>query len=235
VKYAKLEKARLNGEVNCKYFSLDPKDLSNDQLGDIRNLNKISHDTAIALIRATLDEGTNLKEVFMDTVGPPDKYRLKLEQEFSEYNIKFVVESKADANYKCVSAASIVAKINRDRMLRDWKFIEPDFNSGGDKHRIFGCGYPGDGITKTWLRAHYDSVFGFPTIVRFSWSTCDRIINISDKCDNKGKVSCVFHCGIAADRQFKEITGKDYEQEVTCNQKHKRATGIAKKINLENF
>lgn len=123
--YDIIDKARMDGKLNFKYFPIQPDDMSNDQLGNVRNLNQISHETAIALIQATLDEGTNITHVYVDTVGPPDKYKSKLDRVFSEYNITFTVESKADANYKCVSAASIVAKVQRDTMLRDWKFIEP--------------------------------------------------------------------------------------------------------------
>ena len=148
---------------------ISPQVLSNDQLGHIRNLNKISHDAAIALIEATIKEGTKLKKVFVDTVGPPDKYQQKLEDHFSHTDITFIVESKADANYRCVSAASIVAKYHRDLLLKEWEFVEPKFNEEG--HKNFGCGYPGDEDTKEWLNKHYDPVFGFPTIVRFSWVT----------------------------------------------------------------
>ena len=95
-----MDEARKVGEMNFKYVPLDPRDLSNDQLANVRNLNKISHDAAIALIEATLKEGTKLKEVFVDTVGPPDKYKEKLESYFSNYDIMFTVESKADDNYK---------------------------------------------------------------------------------------------------------------------------------------
>lgn len=133
---SKIENARLAGELNYKYFPLDPKDLSNDQLGNVRNLNKISHDTAIALIQATLDEGTQLSNVYVDTVGPPDKYKNLLDSHFKGEGIKFVVESKADDNYRSVSAASIVAKFYRDALLKEWKFMEAPFNS--DEHRVFG-------------------------------------------------------------------------------------------------
>jgi ribonuclease H2 subunit A len=34
-----------------------------------------------------------------------------------------------------------------------------------------GCGYPGDSTTRKWLANNVDSVFGFPSIVRFSWKT----------------------------------------------------------------
>jgi ribonuclease H2 subunit A len=48
-------------------------------------------------------------------------------------------------------------------------------------HRQFGCGYPGDKITKTWLTDHIDPVFGFPSIVRFSWKTCYELLEKQGK------------------------------------------------------
>ena len=47
----------------------------------------------------------------------------------------------------------------------NWKFQE------------WGSGYPGDAVTKKFLRDNLDPVFGFPTIVRFSWSTAEKILN----------------------------------------------------------
>jgi ribonuclease H2 subunit A len=37
--------------------------------------------------------------------------------------------------------------------------------------RDFGCGYPGDKDAVSWLKRHLHPVFGFPTLVRFSWQT----------------------------------------------------------------
>lgn len=45
----------------------------------------------------------------MDTVGDPEKYRIKLSEKFP--NVKFVVAKKADSLYPVVSGASIVAKV----------------------------------------------------------------------------------------------------------------------------
>ena len=36
-----------------------------------------------------------------------------------------------------------------------------------------------DPETKAWLQKHVDPVFGFPNLVRFSWSTCVRILETS--------------------------------------------------------
>lgn len=48
-------------------------------------------------------------QVYLDTVGDPDKYRIKLSERFP--SIKFVVAKKADSLYPVVSGASIVAKV----------------------------------------------------------------------------------------------------------------------------
>lgn len=130
------------------------------------NLNEISHDSAIGLINRVLNMGVLLTEVYLDTVGDADKYRIKLSERFP--SIKFVVAKKADSLYPVVSGASIVAKVTRDRALREWVLEETSENM----HRSFGSGYPGDPETKAWLAHHKHSIFGFPTLVRFSWGTC---------------------------------------------------------------
>jgi ribonuclease HII len=50
-----------------------------------------------------------LEKVYIDTVGDPEKYRIKLTEKFP--GIKFVVAKKADSLYPVVSGASIVAKV----------------------------------------------------------------------------------------------------------------------------
>ncbi|XP_073041808.1 ribonuclease H2 subunit A isoform X1 [Primulina eburnea] len=146
---------------------IDPRELSHKMLKKEKiNLNEISHDSAIGLINNVLNLGVLLTEVYLDTVGDAEKYRVKLSEIFR--NIKFVVAKKADSLYPVVSGASIVAKVTRDRALRDWVLDE----TAEHLHRNFGSGYPGDPGTKAWLADHTHSVFGFPTLVRFSWGTC---------------------------------------------------------------
>lgn len=54
--------------------------LSNTMLADWdkggKNLNKISHDTAIDLIKKVISIGFKVKRVFLDTVGSPEKYKM---------------------------------------------------------------------------------------------------------------------------------------------------------------
>ena len=37
--------------------------------------------------------------------------------------------------------------------------------------------YSADPRTKAWLSSHLDPVFGYPTVVRFSWATCRDILD----------------------------------------------------------
>ncbi|XP_004291715.1 PREDICTED: ribonuclease H2 subunit A [Fragaria vesca subsp. vesca] len=146
---------------------IDPRELSAKMLKKIKiNLNEISHDSAIGLVTKVLNMGVLLAEVYVDTVGDTEKYRSKLSERFPCIN--FVVAKKADSLYPVVSGASIAAKVTRDRALREWVFDE----TAGALHKNFGSGYPGDPVTTAWLQNHKHSVFGFPSLVRFSWGTC---------------------------------------------------------------
>ncbi|CAM8995839.1 unnamed protein product [Rhodiola kirilowii] len=146
---------------------IDPRELSAKMLKKEKiNLNEISHCSAMGLVSTVLNRGVLLTEVYVDTVGDPEKYRIRLSEKFPD--IKFVVAKKADSLYPVVSGASIVAKVTRDRALKDWVMDE----TCESMHRSFGSGYPGDPGTKSWLEDHRHALFGFPTLVRFSWGTC---------------------------------------------------------------
>uniref|UniRef100_A0A1J3CEH3 Ribonuclease n=1 Tax=Noccaea caerulescens TaxID=107243 RepID=A0A1J3CEH3_NOCCA len=161
------ESLKLDKSIGWAVDVIGPRELSANMLAKNKiNLNEISHNSAMGLIKRVLDMGVLLTEVYLDTVGDPEKYRIKLCERFS--SIKFVVSKKADSLYPVVSGASIVAKVTRDRALREWLVEE----TGENINTNFGSGYPGDPETKAWLEQHKHSVFGFPSLVRFSWGTC---------------------------------------------------------------
>lgn len=76
-----------------------------------------------------------------------------------------IARHKADQIYSVVSAASIIAKVERDRDIEALK------NDYGD----FGSGYLADKKTmnflKRWLETHYD----YPSCVRKSWKTAKQL------------------------------------------------------------
>jgi ribonuclease H2 subunit A len=167
---------KLKGQLlHAQVTILDPELISNKMCRkDKESLNQLSHTTAINLIQAFLDEGINLSHVYLDTVGPPQSYHSLLERTFhgSYPHLSFTVSEKADSKFKVVSAASIFAKVSRDQTLKNWEFRE----KGVSVSRNFGSGYPSDPNTVSWLNDSVHPIFGFPDIVRFSWSTCEEIL-----------------------------------------------------------
>eukprot|EP01133_Synstelium_polycarpum_P001431 gene1431-1660_t len=131
------------------------------------SLDILSHDSAMGLVRSVLDRGVNVQELYLDTVGPPAKYQAKLQLAFPSIG-KIVVSKKADSLYPIVSAASICAKVVRDQTIAATSFADHRLS---EMSTDFGSGYPSDPVTKKWLVANRDKVFGYPRIARFSWST----------------------------------------------------------------
>ena len=131
------------------------------------NLNSLSHNSAISLIRRFLDKSISVKAVYLDTVGSEAKYEQKLRTLFP--SIHFVVSQKADAKFICVGAASIVAKVTRDRRIAD---IEAFYRTP------LGSGYPGDPITVKFLKRIVHPFYGFPEKhTRLRWKTCENMID----------------------------------------------------------
>lgn len=129
-----------------------------------KSLNEISMESATNLIKKTLELQVNVAEVYVDTVGPPEKYQARLQAIFP--SLKIVVAKKADSTYPIVSLASICAKVSRDQAIKVWKFREGiEVPEDG-----IGSGYPGDPVTKRFLK-NPEPLFGYSRIVRFSWQT----------------------------------------------------------------
>lgn len=79
------------------------------------NLNAQAHDTTIQLIRDVLNQGVNVRKIFVDTVGIAETYQARLQREFPMAEV--TVCKKADSIYPIVSVASICAKVTRDKAL----------------------------------------------------------------------------------------------------------------------
>jgi ribonuclease H2 subunit A len=150
------------------------------------NLNAMSHNAAIDIIRKLLQAGVDIQACYIDTVGIAHHYQRRLEQEFP--GIDFTVESKADANYAVCSAASVVAKVLRDALLQNWTFSEAASSSSSNSCLLpgdnkFGSGYPSDPTCKAWMQNNLAAcpVFGFPDVVRFSWKPAKDALEKSEK------------------------------------------------------
>jgi ribonuclease H2 subunit A len=175
------------------------------------SLNSLSYDAVVRALE-TIRDGYVTKDtspacatkvpiigdIFVDTVGDPEYYKSRLQRSLGQDFGRFTIEKKADATYKVVSGASIVAKVTRDTLMKDWecrtKLPTNQTPIGND----YGSGYPGDPACVQWLLKYMDreKLFLYPAdIVRFSWGTvkelcktqqCKEVIFACDDEDNEG-------------------------------------------------
>ncbi len=99
----------------------------------------------------------------------PERFASNLRKKCNirERDIEIISEFKADVNYPVVSAASIVAKVHRDRSIR-----ELATEIGAE----IGSGYPADPRTIQFLnRLLKEQKDNIPDCVRQSWKTFERL------------------------------------------------------------
>lgn len=80
--------------------------------------------------------------------------------------VELVGENRADVSFPIVSAASILAKVERDRIIAKLR------REYGD----FGSGYLSDVKTQDFLREWFAKFHDFPPIVRRRWSSAQRFL-----------------------------------------------------------
>lgn len=83
-----------------------------------------------------------------------------------EKRCEIVSEHNADRTFKVVSAASIVAKVTRDRAI----------TALSKKYGEIGSGYPSDPVTIAFLSAYIDEYKCPPPIARKSWKTIISLV-----------------------------------------------------------
>ncbi|KAJ3111871.1 Ribonuclease H2 subunit A [Phlyctochytrium bullatum] len=151
--------------------AISPRDISAGMFRRAKyNLNQQAHETTVALVKKIQAMNIRIEELYVDTVGKDTTYQAYLKDQLFGVQ-KITVAKKADSKYPIVSAASIFAKVTRDYMVENWKFTERE-ERVFKLSREFGSGYPGDPKTVAWLRDSMHEIFGYPSIVRFSWATC---------------------------------------------------------------
>ncbi len=106
----------------------------------------------------------------------PERFRDEIKKYVSP-GIDVVAEHRADQNHVVVGAASILAKVVRDR----------EINRLREKYPGLGSGYPSDPETQTfveeWMKTHRD----YPPFIRQSWKTIKK--------HSRGKQTDLTHFG----------------------------------------
>lgn len=127
-------------------------------------LNQLETEAMVAVIRETSPD-----EVYVDALGNrPHRFGRALAAALGAGAPRIVAESRADATYPVVSAASIVAKVERDATIAALT----------EEHGDVGSGYPGDPRTMAFLR-RCRARGAFPACVRRSWRTLDRVMSVT--------------------------------------------------------
>lgn len=93
----------------------------------------------------------------------PEKYKEYVTNLLKNKDIEIISEHKADVNYPVVSAASILAKVVREREMKKIKF----------KYGETGPGYPANQITQKFIKENFEK---HPEIFRKSWKTFKNLV-----------------------------------------------------------
>ncbi len=108
-------------------------------------------------------------ELILDAPDPVEaKYGVRVREHLMKLKShrplpSIISEHKADDTYTVVSAASIIAKVERDLAIDKLK----------ESHGNFGSGYPGDPLTAEFVRRCL-AEGSCPDCVRKSWSTVEK-------------------------------------------------------------
>ncbi|MCK4474802.1 ribonuclease HII, partial [Candidatus Bathyarchaeota archaeon] len=153
-------------------IKLTPKDIDNVvQTGKkLHRLNRLEAQTMAKIIEmlkpdiAYVDASDVLEERFKKHI-----------LECVPFTVEIVSEHKADRNYPIVSAASIIAKVERDKEIAELK----------EKHGDLGCGYPTDQKTISFLRQYIKEFGEYPDFVRKSWKPAKKIKRENDSRQTK--------------------------------------------------
>jgi len=139
-----------------KYIIIDPKTI--DYYVYKNKLNYLELENMIKII-----EEIKPDKVIIDSPIVNIKKVIEYIKSNLKINIELVVENKADKNYPVVSAASIIAKVIRDKEIDKIK----------EKTNIdFGSGYPSDERTIKAIKENYEILKDY---IRESWITIKKI------------------------------------------------------------
>jgi ribonuclease HII len=119
---------------------------------------------------ASIAKALNPKEIYLDAADViAERFGSKIGElsGIASKDAKIVSEHKADAKYPIVSAASIIAKVERDLAIE--KFHQ--------KYGDFGSGYPNDPKTIKFVRNLVRNGEKLPIIIRKSWESVRKIID----------------------------------------------------------
>jgi ribonuclease HII len=143
-----------------RVVKISPEEIDNNKRAE-GNLNALELSNMAKIINELKPDVVYLDSIEANTMNVVAKLTPQL-----TVDCKVIAECKADDTYPIVSAASILAKVDRDAEVASLKHLYGDL----------GSGYPSDPKTQTFLRNWLNEHPGFPKIVRHTWETIENLI-----------------------------------------------------------
>ncbi|MGV8171737.1 MAG: ribonuclease HII [Candidatus Woesearchaeota archaeon] len=153
--------------IHYELVMIQPSEIDEALASPNTNLNWLEADHGAALLNklnVKLEE--NISKCIIDCPSNNVKaFTAYVQEKVDDKDIKLQIEHKADLNYLIVGAASIIAKVTREKELEKIK----------KKLKIdFGSGYPSDPKTKEFVEKHHSDK-EYSQLFRKSWETYRKI------------------------------------------------------------
>jgi ribonuclease HII len=150
--------------AKVKVVKVEPNEIDSFLEQDDLNLNWLeAHKTAQII------NEVNPKKVYIDAPSPNrEAYKDYIRKLLKNKDVELIADHKAESKYLVVAAASIIAKVNRDREVEKLE----------KKYGAIGPGYPSNETTKKFVKENWDK---HPELFRKSWSTWKKHKNAKDQ------------------------------------------------------
>lgn len=138
----------------CKYkiIIVEPKEIDDAVQSQELNLNWLEAHKSVEILKELKPN-----KAILDCPSPNiAAYTNYLKNKLQDQSIEVICEHKADVNHRIVGAASILAKVTRDRIIEDIK----------KKYGNCGPGYMANEVTQKFLQENWEK---HPEIFRKSW------------------------------------------------------------------
>ena len=156
--YSKLNEAL----KNFSFLNVSAEEL--DSLMQRKSLNEIEA-IKIAELLNSLNEKPEI--IFVDSPDPiQENFAVRIKK-YLGFKVKIIAEHKADSTYPIVSAASIIAKVQRDKAINE---LKKEFGE-------IGSGYSHDEVTIKYLKEFIKQNNALPFFARKKWETTQRLMN----------------------------------------------------------
>lgn len=149
--------------IKCHIIPLSPAEIDHVVLKGrkLHRLNRLEAQTMAKVISALKPDVAyvDASDVLADRFGHHVAENL-------QFKVKIISEHKADVRYPIVSAASIIAKVERDKSIEQLK----------QKHgEGLGSGYVADSRTVRFLKKWLERYGAYPEFVRKSWKPAKEL------------------------------------------------------------